>query len=65
MPSRQPDYRQNRPHGQFLTNLDVPAALVKGALREAWGAAESSESLPVIPPGLEEKYAGDEWNRKF
>jgi lipoate-protein ligase A len=65
MPSRQPDYRQNRPHSQFLTNLDVPASVIKGALREAWAAAESTEVLQVIPSGLEQKYAGDEWNRKF
>jgi lipoate-protein ligase A len=65
MPSREPDYRQHRPHDQFLTNLDAPASLVKGALRQAWSAGESCESAPAIPPGLEQKYAGDEWNRKF
>jgi len=65
MPSRQPDYRLNRPHGQFLANLDAPASVVKGALREAWGAAEFIRNPPDIPPALEQKYAGDEWNGKF
>jgi len=65
MPSRQPNYRLDRPHSQFLTNLEVSASVIKGALREAWGAAESCESPPAIPPRLEQKYAGDEWNRKF
>jgi len=65
MPSRHPDYRQGRPHGQFLTNLDVPAAVIKGALREAWLAGESCQVPPAIPPGLERKYAGEEWNMKF
>ena len=65
MPSRKPDYRRNRLHGQFLTNLDVPASLIKGALREAWSAAESCESPLAIHPELEQKYAGDEWNMKF
>ena len=65
MPSRQPDYRQNRPHDQFLTNLDVPASLIKGALREAWSATESCETPPAISPELEKKYAGEEWNMKF
>lgn len=65
MPSRQPDYRESRPHEQFLTNLDAPAGLIKKALREAWSAAECRQGAPVIPPELEEKYAGDEWNRKF
>jgi len=65
MPSRQPDYRQNRAHGQFLANLDAPASLIKGALREAWSATDSCGSLPSIPPQLEQKYAGEAWNRKF
>ena len=37
MPSRQPDYRAGRAHEKFLTNLAVPAAAVKSALRQAWG----------------------------
>jgi len=65
MPSRQPDYRQGRTHGQFLANLGVPAALVKLALREAWSAAEFWEMPPLIPPPLRQKYAGREWNMKF
>ena len=36
MPSRQPDYRQSRPHKKFLTNLDLPADTVKSALKTAW-----------------------------
>jgi len=65
MPSRKPDYRQERPHGEFLANLDVPASAIKGALREAWSAAECCERAPLTGPALEQKYAGDEWNRKF
>jgi lipoate-protein ligase A len=65
MPSRQPDYRRNRTHGEFLTNLDAPASLIKGALREEWGAGELCRSAPSIPRELEAKYAGDEWNLKF
>jgi lipoate-protein ligase A len=65
LPSRRPDYRQNRTHDQFLTNLEAPAALIKSALREAWSAAEFCEMPPVIPPRLEQKYAGEEWNLKF
>jgi lipoate-protein ligase A len=38
MPSRQPDYRANRLHEKFLTNLHLPAAGVKAALRREWGA---------------------------
>jgi lipoate-protein ligase A len=64
MPSRQPDYRQDRPHTEFLTNLDVPGSVLKSALREAWGAEEPAVEAPV-PAALSQKYASEEWNRKF
>ena len=38
MPPRQPDYRENRGHASFVTNLDVEAAAHCAALVEAWGA---------------------------
>ena len=65
MPSRRPDYRQDRRHGQFLVNLDMPGWLIKGALREAWSAAESCENPPAIPAEMSQKYCGDEWNLKY
>jgi lipoate-protein ligase A len=65
MPSRQPDYRAARTHGQFVTNLNLPAERIKQALRKEWGAAECCEGPPVVPPRLLEKYAGREWNGRF
>ena len=65
MPSRKPDYRQDRTHDQFLANLDVPASLIKDALRTTWSAAEPCHTPPVISPEYEKKYSGDEWNMKF
>lgn len=65
MPSRKPDYRRNRPHDQFLANLNVPACLLKTALREAWSAAEPFDRPPEINPSLAQKYAAEEWNLKF
>jgi lipoate-protein ligase A len=41
MPSRQPDYRESRPHGKFLTNLNLPADAVKAALKQAWAENNS------------------------
>src|SRR5207302_10594060 len=40
MPSRQPEYRGRRDHGDFLTNLPLGAADLKRRLRRAWGADE-------------------------
>jgi lipoate-protein ligase A len=66
-PSRQPDYRDSRSHGDFLMNLNLSAAAIKGALQKEWKA-----NLPLEDPPLErisqlarEKYATREWNLKF
>jgi lipoate-protein ligase A len=67
MPSLQPDYRSNRPHGEFVTNLDFPADKVKAALKQAWNANEELKSLPAaeINKLAQEKYSTREWNFKF
>jgi len=65
MPSRQPGYRQDRPHSQFLTNLALPAPALQAALRETWSALQPPAPPPHIAPSLTQKYAGDEWNLKF
>jgi lipoate-protein ligase A len=67
MPSRQPEYRANRAHAEFLMNLKCPPELLKNELRRTW---EADESLTAIPhEGIRrlarEKYCLDEWNRKF
>jgi len=65
MPSRQPDYRQGRPHDGFLMNLEVAAAEVKDALREVWGARAPLPDVPDYRPLLAEKYDRDDWNLKI
>jgi lipoate-protein ligase A len=67
MPSKQPGYRENRTHADFLTNLNLPAADVKAALREAWDAGEPSGKIPIerIHELDKEKYSTREWNMKF
>jgi len=66
-PSLQPDYRAGRNHGEFVTNLDLSAAAVKRALREAWSAGDATDEFPVasIASLVMEKYLRAEWNRKF
>ena len=65
LPSRQPNYRYDRGHEQFLTNLDVPAAPVKETLRQVWKAAEAYGEPPEIPLAVAKKYGDDGWNLKF
>jgi lipoate-protein ligase A len=65
MPSRQPDYRHDRPHGRFVRNLSVAAKKIKEALRQAWGADAALEAAPDCRSLVEEKYSRDDWNFKF
>ena len=66
-PSRQPDYRVNRSHADFLINLNVPPHTIKGALAKAWDTAGVLDPIPwdKITLLAREKYALDDWNLKF
>src|SRR5207248_2004188 len=44
-PERQPDYRRNRPHAEFVTNLPAAATEVKRLLAAEWRA--EGEYTPV------------------
>jgi lipoate-protein ligase A len=67
MPSKQPDYREQRRHSDFLTNLGVSTDSVKKALRSAWNADEPLENFPnecvMLLAG--DKYVTAGWNSKF
>jgi len=67
LPTRQPAYRQNRSHQEFLTNLSVPADAVKRALQETWRAFDPPGTLPheTIVSLAGDKYGTTGWNQKF
>ena len=67
MPSRQPEYRLNRSHRDFLMNLKVPESAIKSALRQAWKAEPASAEVPYarLESLVREKYASEQWNLKF
>ncbi len=67
LPSKQPSYRRNRAHKDFLTNLPLKADAVKEAMKQVWGANDVLEEVPEerIECQVHEKYARDEWNLKF
>ena len=67
VPAKQPDYRQNRAHGDFLTNLNLPADKIKDALKQSWSATEEFKnvSLEAIEKLTRERYSRDEWNLKL
>lgn len=64
VPARQPEYRVNRSHTNFLMNLKVPAHLLKAALAKAWEAAEPLPEIPLDKIVLlaQEKYQQESWN---
>src|SRR5216117_883708 len=67
MPSKEPDYRRSRSHAEFLMNLNVSSAEVKGALAQSWEATLAVDDLPsecTIELAIE-KYSSDAWNLKF
>ena len=67
LPSRQPDYRINRAHADFLINLTVPAPVINAALIKAWDATSPLAHIPFdkITHLANEKYSLDEWNFRF
>lgn len=67
MPSRQPEYRLNRSHRDFLMNLKVPESAIQSALRQAWKAEPAAAEVPYarLEALVREKYASEQWNLKF
>lgn len=67
LPSRQPPYRAGRAHRDFLTNLGVPAPMLKDELRTIWQASDPLTSWPrrEVDQLVRERYAMDAWNRKM
>jgi lipoate-protein ligase A len=67
MPSRQPQYRVNRSHADFLMNLKVPAQRLKAALAKTWKALDPWCDIPLeqIARLAEQRYKSDAWNFRF
>jgi lipoate-protein ligase A len=66
-PTKQPDYRQDRPHLEFITNLNLNSAQVRDSLRNTWNAAEEFSAVPLsrIHALERERYGREEWSTKF
>ncbi|SRR5581483_2098954 len=67
MPSKQPDYRSDRSHDKFLTNLNLSADKVKATTQKIWNAKSPLKNPPLkkISELAKEKYSTREWNWKF
>jgi lipoate-protein ligase A len=66
MPSKQPAYRKERRHTEFLRNLGIDTECVRRGLREEWGAGEEIYLAPSkIERAVQERYSQRQWNFRF
>jgi len=65
-PSRQPDYRKNRSHAEFLTVLPLLPDRIKEALQTAWQASEPLKAWPeaAVAHLARTKYSNSDWHVK-
>jgi lipoate---protein ligase len=65
-PSRQPEYRRQRDHAEFVTNLPIDVKTLRGVLREVWRADETLGVWPAesVRQMVADKYERDEWIRR-
>jgi lipoate---protein ligase len=70
LPLQQPEYRNQREHLQFVTNLSASREELKGSLANEWNAREvisTSEKTSIARKTaqlVQQKYSLDEWNRR-
>jgi lipoate-protein ligase A len=66
MPSRQPGYRRQRSHLEFMANLPAKPNELIDRLKEAWGAERQMYGWPreKVRELVENKYAKPEWTRR-
>jgi len=67
MPSKQPSYRQDRSHNDFLTNIPLASKQLKEILRQGWNANQELESIPTKETDLlvRKKYSTQDWNFRY
>ncbi|MBN9122175.1 MAG: lipoate--protein ligase family protein [Planctomycetes bacterium] len=65
-PERQPDYRRDRPHAEFVTNLPLTVEEAKRLLVAEWKPEGEYAPAPLekVRELVAEKYTRDEWNRR-
>lgn len=67
MPPRQPEYRRQRPHGDFLINLPISRHHLVDAVHHAWPTQSLIEELPTarIAGLVAERFSQPRWNLEF
>lgn len=65
MPTRQPDYRSHRPHGDFVTNLLLPRDQLIARLVAAWNGKRQDCELRTLESAsrlANSRYSLSQWN---
>jgi lipoate-protein ligase A len=67
IPARQPAYRRQRSHHDFLINLPLSAQDIKNALAREWNAAEKNVACPIdrLEDLVRTRYSKKEWNYRL
>ncbi len=67
LPARQPAYRQNRSHMEFVTRLSLRPEKLREDLKEIWKARVILDQLPLkrIDMLVNERYGRKKWSEKF
>lgn len=65
-PSAQPDYRESRPHADFVRNIPARAEDIQQAIRMAWEAREPAPPPPAaaVRALVERQYGRVDWNER-
>ena len=65
-PPREPDYRKQRKHTEFVANLGCTPEDAARRLKEQWRAEKGSERLPLAMTEelVQQKYLQDSWNKQ-
>lgn len=66
-PPKQPAYRHNRSHSDFVRNIQVGPNQLKETLRATWDAHDALETIPwsEIDQLVKQRYAAHAWTYKF
>jgi lipoate-protein ligase A len=61
---RQPDYRREREHGDFVANLPLTREVLKTAVGAAWPTANELQDWPRarVEQLVRDRYRQDAWN---
>ena len=63
-PSREPDYRDGRPHQEFVANLPIEKEELTDALMRQWNVKQCGELTDELIESLwETRYSRDKWHR--